>query len=238
MRAGIAALVLLAGCDSAPDRALPGPCSASGPDHREATYTYDADDHLVDFRFTIAEGVETNHHVFTWTDGALTRVNERHHCDLCDLTGSWTFGDDAVTRTMTGDDEYDEVLEPDLRFIGDPFAVEDLRSPRAHDSLVSHQNNFIGEVVTYTYDGPPRQGTRTRTGSDGSTAVFTYDEDGNLRQQVADGATTSWRYENGKIVERQSTSTFENVTYERDEFGNLLRSRRFETTTYDYGCWD
>jgi YD repeat-containing protein len=232
MRTALILVLVLGACgegDGPPDRLLPGPCSAEW-----TQYAYDASDRLETFVFDAQQGVELADSTWTWTDaGTLSEIDARSSCDLCETKHSvWAFADDAVTRQQEIDGEpRTEVYEPDLRFLGDRFEVSALRELEAPDSLL--QRTVDGQpAIDYSYSGPPRQGTRTRTGSDGSVETFTYDDDGLLTRWVRATGTSTFRYEDGMLVEYGS------MTLEHDSFGNLIRTERGgNVTTYDYGCW-
>lgn len=244
MRVAPAMVVLvLSGCSdsSGRDRALPGPCSAvvDGQPDIFATYAYDADDRLVAFDFDANEGVETATVRWTWSgDATPAEVTSRRSCDLCvTLDSTWTFEAAAVTRVDTGDEPFVDVHEPELRFQGDPFDMADLAGLSAPDSLLSH-DPADGATVTYTYSGPPRQGTRTRTGSDGTVVELTYTDGLLVRWDEDGGPVLTWWYDDdGRLIRVDVDGRTRE--YERDGFGNLLRTRNADglTTTYDYGCW-
>lgn len=246
MKAGFMAIgITLAACggsgSSEPDRLLPGPCSArfdSTTEDIHAEYTYDEAGRLATYSFDADQGVEIQASEWTWSaSGELETVVAHSACDLCPFeTFTWTFTASGVTLVQSQDDPYTEDHEAGARFLGDPFEMQTLRTPRSPDSLLSHVSDL--EDVTYTYSGPPREGTRVRTGSDASEQTFVYDDDGNLVEWFGAGFHETYLYANGVVVQQTHGSSAP-IVYQRDSYGNLLSTVQTQGTpiVYDYSCW-
>jgi hypothetical protein len=252
-----ALLIVLTACGNAdgPTERLPGPCSASRPSVNgnpatECTMTYDDAGRQLSADCVSLYGPEseyTSHFDHVYSEDRLVRASAGNY-EFGNSAGStFEFGPDAVTeedRTFFYDSliSYDSLstYEPDLVILGHPFDPENrLRAPDAllsyyetrHDGDADPPIDTVVADVTYTFDGPPRTGTRTRTGSDGSSATFTYDAAGHL--------LTGFEWDGDVLVRDVARDT----TYEHDEHGNLLAKTGptpwadVATMTFDYGCW-
>jgi hypothetical protein len=246
LRAYLLCLLTVA-CDPPPPERYPGPCRAES-EGTWCAYQYDDAGRLVSMACE-ASGIS-----YRWT---WTRVYEGDR--LVSWSGggtdgggsdsfAWTFGETQATGDFStfaydsltgveGTATYDAV---GLELFGHPF--DPLNEPWAPDAMIrivtTRSNGKSGMMstssATYTYDGPPRVGTRVRTGSDGSTRTFTYDELGRIVSD--DGAT--FLYDGDLLL------TDGDVTYTYDAAGNLLTrtgasaSGAIDTMTFDYSCWD
>ncbi len=246
--------------DPVPDRLLPGPCTATVAAQGDwaetvTTYSYDAADRLERVeRPTASNGPYTEYGMstsYTRDDtGAIIATDTSSTPDEFDYTvASWTFSDTSVEYDYHYSDFTDVNAEHEvgLRFLGDPLEVGAAMTPESPDSRLHAviRDIDLGETteLTYTYDGPPRQGTRTQTSNLGGVVTFTYDDDGNLVERVRDGDVDTYRWEAGLLVEVTRTPDYRAV-YTRDQFGNLLEvagdSEELDLhslTTYAYGCW-
>jgi YD repeat-containing protein len=108
--------------------------------------------------------------------------------------------------------------------------------PQAPDALVEVRG---AASVSFSYDGPPRVGTRTRTGSDGSSAAFTYDDRGHLIEHD----NLLFTHEDDRLVQAETISPSRVTRWTYDEDGNLERKEaeddigQLVVTTYTYECW-
>jgi hypothetical protein len=239
---------------SPPDRLLPGPCSASftsDDSERAFSYTYDASDRLI----RVEESTnEVGYYIWTATyvrdeTGAIVDIELATVPPRFDgIEGAWHVTATGVDYHYTDEhlDALDEEYEAGLRFLGDPLEAFAAAHPMAPDSILRRTvQEVLGEIeeTTFTYDGPPRVGTRTQTPSAGTTATSTYDADGNLLEYRAGTTGYAYRWESGRVVEKTSRTPGGEVVedYVRDEFGNLLEVTSAEgahpTTTYDFDCW-
>jgi hypothetical protein len=249
MRLRLASLLLLAACNAGgeqPLRALPGPCIAHWGDH-ELTFEYDAEGRLS--RAAMVKDIEEDdfNRDPTWrlsvvydSSGAIRDVGwgETTSFGDEDRSGRWSFDEDGSSEADVSDIITNTAgsfsYEPGVAFPGMfAFWPPEMFAPENNDHRVEATTEV--RTVTYTYDNPADELTRTRTGSDGSVHVFEYDVDGRLlRDPVLD---RDYTWEDGRLVEMTTGSNVDTFVY--DDFGNVLVADEGEPTEirYGYGCW-
>lgn len=252
----VAVATAAAGCQDgdgrAADRLYPGPCTATNSIYGyECTMRYDGVGRLTLTDCTWTDGTIRNTvtRVFAGDEltavARVTRYSSESGSARDDRSNeeTWTFGDTvAMTADFRSPGSRIEIAATHERdgfqFLGHPLdPLPQLASP---DSLIAgttttttgldeDRPEVTTEELDYSYDGPPRQGTRTRAASDGDIDVFRYDEDGRLVQ---------WTNPHGEQIDV--------IYYEYD--GELLGAIRDETridgggdlrldTTFDYDSY-
>jgi len=249
-----------------PTAPRPGPCRSAtdSDDPRSCTMSYDDADRLAAIACRYHLAYDTGYpSTDDWSyehDGDVLVAISRNDTDGLGATGGGTVEDNDESLDLASDpitgrrrhwvDTADSLTrlsyEPELALTRHPFETESSLLLGARDALLSthyewedHSSGPPPSITehTYTYDGPPHQGTRTQTRDDGRQVTFEYDAAGRLIAASADGPTPARIYEyDGDLLVRDGA-----LSYEHDEFGNLVR--RFDgdtgiTTTYDYGCWE
>lgn len=278
--ASMAISLLAAGCDDAGEedleRLLPGPCSATrhaeGSDdiELECGMEYDDVDRLATMTCSLFEGAQWWQLTRAFTGDELTEVTwtyeRRPEPGMADRdeAETWTLGETVTRTTVVADDEpgdFEVVATYEgegFQFLGHPFDPE--QRPEAPDALLSSvatstdDPSPVDTAVDYTYDGPPREGTRTRTGSDGTIVEFGYDTAGRLIEQrempdagVMVERTLAYQGDLPSEIDWRVTidggSDDSRSTYEHDVHGNLIAKRFFpvdppiQITDFDYACW-
>jgi YD repeat-containing protein len=235
-----------------PTAPRPGPCVgySNGEAPYSCTMSFDGDDRVtgMDCLYVGACQTGAQWNLVYEADGRLGLITRSgQECDTAlffydaiDL-GEPISGTERRSRAVYRD-ETSSTYEAELVLARHPFEDQISLLVSARDSLLTTHHEFENGGAsptitehTYTYDGPPHQGTRTRTRDDGAQVTFEYDAQGRLIAASADGDTPARTYEyDGDLMVRDGS-----VTYEHDEHGNLLR--RIDggvVTLYDYGCWE
>jgi YD repeat-containing protein len=241
-----------------PTALRPGPCESQGGGDfpRSCTMTYGEGDRLTGIacEFVVeVGGGGTCDMEEQWTMGyvagepiGISRTTQE--CDTAlflydaydfdePITG-WQRASRAFFRAETT-----ATYEPELVLTRHPFEHQISLVLAGRDALVAthHELENGGDPTvtdhTFTYDGPPHQGVRTRTRDDGLTMTFEYDAQGRLIAASEDEGVPARTYEyDGDRLIRDGA-----ITYQHDEFGNLVRRIDGDTgvnTVYDYHCWE
>jgi hypothetical protein len=237
-----------------PTAARPGPCSSSMPGEfpRACEMTYDTDDRITRmdcaFRAELgAGGACEADEVWTWVyrvDGGVTITRRGQEChsavfylDALDVSAAITgthrrsLSNYITETTMTFEGELVLTRHP----FEDQLALLDGADDALLGSQVTEDGEPTGETHTYSYDGPPHVGVRTRTRDDGAQTTFEYDGQGRLIATSGDDDTPArtYAYDGDRLV-RDGT-----VEYEHDEHGNLIRrTDGDQVMLYDYYCWE
>jgi hypothetical protein len=256
-------MLLAVGCDGGlVGRPLPGPCRARtnlGADFLSSTWSYDQLGRTASLDVVGGPPI-AYHKTVTFSRDGADLVEVRSVTGSVDWASDhrFTFGPTVELHSSSGDSPYriveDATYEATgFQFLGHPVEPV-MDAPDAllyRHQVVKNEDGPGGETIverdeeiTCTFDGPPRQGTRVRTCSDGSVTTFRYDLEGRLLSEVVGTSLPvgSWTYDGSFLLE--GTDDRGLATYRYDGAGNLVRRLQPSIATdeelvtgYEYDCW-